>query len=136
MTKRAFVPTAMSAVLLAFALVLWSQPAVAQPQAITVKISGTVGEAPSEGRPRAKWHLRVNQKEVKLFVTKLEILAGSATNAEVIRQLKVNRAAILTEGGADALKTIESNPPGKPLTIQGTMRWAVTPPLLFVSTAE
>ncbi len=107
--------------------------AFAQPKAVTVKINGTVGEAPDEGRPRATWHLRVNREDVKLYVTKLEILAGATTDAEIIRQLRVNRAAILTEGEADAMKKLGASPPGTAVTIQGTMRWTSTPPVLLVS---
>ncbi|MDG2308445.1 MAG: hypothetical protein P8R42_28030 [Candidatus Binatia bacterium] len=73
------------------------------------------------------------ERSVVLLAFAFVVWSGPAANAGVIRQLKVNRAAILTEGRAEA---IESNPPGKPLTISGAMRWAVTPPLLFVSTAE
>lgn len=113
-----------------------AETASAQPKAITVKIEGRIGEAPEEGRPRATWHLRVNRKDVKLYVTKLEILAGATTEAEVIRQLRVNRAAIVTSGGEGALKTLEDAAEGSNATIQGTMRWTDTPPILLVSTAS
>lgn len=118
--------------------VVWAAPShvFAQPRAITVKIDGRIGKAPDEGRARARWHLRVDRKDIELYVTKLEILAGATTNAEVIRHLKANRAAILTSGGADALKTIADAPEGANAVIQGTMRWAETPPILLVSTAS
>lgn len=125
--------------LLAFAapiVLAASTPALAQPKAITVRVEGRVGKAPDEGRPRARWHLRVDRKDVELYVTNLEILAGSMTPAQVIRQLKANRAAILTSGGEAALRAIRDAPEGANAVIQGTMRWTETPPILLVSTAS
>lgn len=77
----------------------------------------------------------MNGSEVKLFVTKLDVLAGATTDAEVLRHLRVNRAAILTSGDKAGIDAIENAPAGKPFRIQGTMRWAETPPILMVSTA-
>ena len=106
----------------------------AQIRPITVKLMGTAYEAPTEGRPRAKWHLRVNRKEVPFFLTKLVVLAGSTTQIEIINRLKLSRGAIVVNGPKPALETLETAAPGTPLEIQGTLRWTDTPAILLVST--
>lgn len=120
----------------AFLFVAVPEHADAQPKAITVKIQGQVGEPPDEGRPRATWRLRVNGNEVKLYVSKLEILAGATTDVEIFRQLKVNRGLVVVSGEAPAVATLEGAKNGQRVTIQGTMRWADTPAILLVSTAS
>lgn len=106
----------------------------AQIRPITVQLIGTAYEAPAEGRPRAKWHLRVNRKEVPFFLTKLVVLAGSTTAIEIINRLKLSRGAIVANGPKPALETLETATPGTPLQIQGTLRWTDTPAILLVST--
>ncbi len=121
--------------LLAITFALVTPHASAQPRATTVKISGIISEPPAEGRARATWNLRANGTEVKLFVTRLEILAGGPTDAEIFRQLRVNRGLIVATGEAPAMSIIEETAAGKAITIQGTLRWAETPAVLLVSTA-
>lgn len=116
-------------------LVALTTTASAQVRATTVRIEGTTVESTGDARPRARWHLRVNRKEVLLFVAKLTVLSGATTDAEILRHLKANRAAIVVTGPAAALETL-GGPKPKSVTISGTLRWADTPPLLLVSNVE
>lgn len=109
--------------------------ASAQPIPITVKIHGTVEAPPSEDRPRATWRLRIDGEETTLFVTRLDVLAGSVTNGAVIRQLRLSRGLLIVQGRKPTLQTIRATPDGGDITIQGTMRWADIPATLLVSTA-
>lgn len=120
----------------AFLVTAVPAPVAAQPRAVTVKIIGTVDEAPSEGRARAMWRLNVSGKTIDLHVTKLELLAGGPTPADIFRHLRVNRGVITVSGEPAGLKTVTDATKGQTLTIQGTMRWAETPAILLVSTAS
>ncbi len=110
--------------------------AAAQPRTTTVRITATVDEAPSVDRARATWRLRVHREDVTLFVSQLQILAGATTDAEIFRQLRANRAAIVTSGQAAGLKVLTEARKGAAVRITGTLRWTETPPVLMVSTAE
>jgi hypothetical protein len=98
---------------------------------IGVKIDGYVGAAPKGTVPADKWVVDIKAKNYKFQVMKLTVLTGDTFYMNIFSALDPYPIALQFTG--EALDTIINAPPGREISIIGTMQFGGGARLLMVS---